>query len=171
MTPEQYDRWKDFALRLGAVWVSARRTKPSRAWVREQIEFFFEVYMDAEQATAIGSWDDTDMSCSVADLIETIVMNERPPFLKFDEEHERYEHRREAWLRRWVNPITGSIRAGLDVACKPSGGVVGFTVGHLRKMYPEGIPDWVATPDPPFRGDDGEPIDLRTRPDDESVWL
>jgi len=29
------------------------------------------------------------------------------------------------------------------MAVSPSAGVLGFTAGELRKMYPEGVPDWV----------------------------
>lgn len=37
------------------------------------------------------------------------------------------------------------IRAALDVAAAPSGGVVGYTVGDLRSMWaPRPLPKWVA---------------------------
>ena len=37
------------------------------------------------------------------------------------------------------------LRAGLDVAIPEecSSGVIGYTAGNIRKMYPEGIPSWV----------------------------
>lgn len=35
------------------------------------------------------------------------------------------------------------IRAGLDMAAEPSGGVLGFTAGDVRAMYPEGVPEWM----------------------------
>jgi hypothetical protein len=44
---------------------------------------------------------------------------------------------------QWVSPVTCCIRAGLDMAVSPSAGVLGFTAGDLRRMYPEGVPDWV----------------------------
>ena len=38
---------------------------------------------------------------------------------------------------------TSCVRAGLDVAVCPSGGVVGFDVGTLKRMYDGKIPDWI----------------------------
>lgn len=168
MTSDQYARWKDFAMRMSAVLQSRR---PSKKWIRERIEFFFEVYMTEKEAAGVVTWDDTEMSYAKGDLTEHVADVTQPGFLRLDEESKRYEDSRARWRERWVSPLICCIRAGLDVASKPSGGVVGFTVGDLRRMYPEGIPDWVAKPDPPFKDDDGQPIDLRTRPDEESVWL
>ena len=31
----------------------------------------------------------------------------------------------------------------MDCAYSPSMGVIGFTAGDIRRMYPEGVPDWV----------------------------
>ncbi len=53
-----------------------------------------------------------------------------------DTEHEKRQE-------QFCSPVTCCIRAGLDMAVNPSGGVLGFTAGDLRKMYPEGVPDWV----------------------------
>jgi hypothetical protein len=35
----------------------------------------------------------------------------------------------------------------LDCASAPSAGVIGFTAGDVRRMYPEGVPEWVFPPD------------------------
>ena len=51
----------------------------------------------------------------------------------------QWENRRD----RWCDPPTCCIRAGFDLAVSPSDGVMGFTAGDLRRMYPEGVPDWV----------------------------
>lgn len=53
----------------------------------------------------------------------------------------------EQWDDQWGGPVHCCIRAGLDCASEPSAGVVGFTAGDLREMYPEGVPDWVFPPD------------------------
>lgn len=42
-------------------------------------------------------------------------------------------------------PVVCCIRAGMDFAAAPSAGVIGFTAGDLRAMFPEGVPDWVKT--------------------------
>jgi hypothetical protein len=53
----------------------------------------------------------------------------------------------EQWEDQWGNPIRCCVRAGLDVASSPSAGVVGFSAGDVRTMYPEGVPSWVFAPD------------------------
>lgn len=57
-----------------------------------------------------------------------------------DEIEDRF---REQWSEQWGGPVRCCIRAGLDVASAPSAGVCGFSAGDIRKMYPEGVPDWV----------------------------
>ena len=52
----------------------------------------------------------------------------------------------EQWQDQWGGPVHCCIRAGLDFASAPSAGVIGFTAGDLRRMYPEGVPDWVFPP-------------------------
>lgn len=55
------------------------------------------------------------------------------------------------------------VRAAMDVACAPSAGVMGYTVGHLRRMWaPRRIPAWVTAF---FEGD------LDSAPDNGAVWL
>ncbi len=51
------------------------------------------------------------------------------------------------WDEQWGGPIECCIRAGLDCAFEGSGGVLGFTAGDLRRMYPEGVPIWVVGTD------------------------
>jgi len=53
-----------------------------------------------------------------------------------DDQHEKHQE-------QFCGPVTCCIRAGLDMAVAPSGGVLGFTAGDIRRMYPEGVPDWI----------------------------
>lgn len=53
----------------------------------------------------------------------------------------------EAWLEQWFDPVRCCLRAGIDFAGEASAGVLGFTAGDLRRMWPEGVPDWVFPPD------------------------
>jgi hypothetical protein len=53
----------------------------------------------------------------------------------------------EAWLEQWFGPVHCCVRAGIDFASEPSAGVVGFTAGDVRRMWPDGVPDWVFPPD------------------------
>ncbi len=47
------------------------------------------------------------------------------------------------WTETVGADIRCCLRAGLDCACEPSMGVMGFTAGDIRRMYPEGVPEWV----------------------------
>jgi hypothetical protein len=49
----------------------------------------------------------------------------------------------EQWDKQWGSPVCCCIRAGMDLASAPSAGVIGFTAGDVRAMFPEGVPDWV----------------------------
>lgn len=55
----------------------------------------------------------------------------------------RTDRQQELDEQRFCSPVSCCIRAGLDLAVKPSAGVAGFTAGDIRTMYPEGVPDWV----------------------------
>ena len=66
-------------------------------------------------------------------------------------------------FHRFEAQISCCIRAGFDVAVAPSAGVLGFTVGTLRRMYDGDIPDWISNF---FK----EPL-TDDVPDDMGVWL
>jgi hypothetical protein len=74
-----------------------------------------------------------------------------------------------AWDEQWISPVRCCIRAGLDVASNPSRyGVVGFTIGDIRKMYPQGIPQWIADQ---FVGADDKPVNFSACADDDRIGL
>lgn len=56
---------------------------------------------------------------------------------------------------RFAGPVRCCVRAGLGMAVDGGSGmgVLGFTVGDIRRMYPEGVPEWIAR-----RWDDAEVI-------------
>lgn len=88
-------------------------------------------------------------------------------------------------IERWSAPVHCCIRAGIDMASEPSMGVMGFTAGDIRRMYPEGVPDWLFGDEPldsvPINGVipgigfvPGEPVKNGTfadLPDNASMWL
>jgi hypothetical protein len=146
MNADQYERWKDFARRMVTVAVSSRKKKPSRAHTREIIEFFFECRMDPyDEWQRVKDWDYTGKAAGsnnypmcVGDHIRDIAEYHVPGYWGLPD-----GERGEAKIDRWMGPATCCIRAGLDLAAAPSAGVIGFTAGDLRRMYPEGVPDWV----------------------------
>lgn len=199
MTPLQYDRWKDFAMRMArACFIGQRR--PSPEWILENVTNFFERFFDdAEMAATVEDWDSApDYVCDrMSDF--ACDHDELPGYTRIrrdDEERvDRYRNRLRRqglddeavekmvdafenkldetieardcaafgqWEDQWLGPVSCCVRAGLDIACEPSAGVAGFTVGDLRAMYPEGIPDWIHDV---YEGK------LRSAADGEGVWL
>lgn len=59
--------------------------------------------------------------------------------------------------------VLACVRAGFDVAVEPSAGVVGFSVGDLRRAFRGSIPDWVSEFFPPGA--------LAEATDAQAVWL
>lgn len=143
----QYERWKDFARRMVNVAVSTRKRAPSRAHTLEIIEFFFECRMEPDEWMRVRSWDYTEKkvdkrwSMSVGDHMSDIREYHVPGYWSLP-----YGDRGDRVIERWMGPAMCCVRAGLDMASEPSAGVVGFTAGDLRRMYPEGVPDWVIPP-------------------------
>lgn len=144
MTKLQYERWQDFARRMVPIAVSARAKAPSRAATLEIIEFYFECRMDeGEEWQRVKDWDNTasenghyGMTAGghISDIAEHFV----PGYWSLPDGESG-----DAKIEKWIGPATCCIRAGLDVAVSPSAGVAGFTAGDIRRMYPEGVPDWV----------------------------
>jgi len=153
MTPEQYDRWKEFSLRM-AQHAFSKATLVRREKIYGSVENFFSLYDDGPKTVSqIVNWDNAP----------TYVCDAASDHLS-DHYHEREtKHGFEPRGNKFENQVSCCIRAGLDVASAPSGGVVGFTVGDLRRMYPDGLPEWViAGYDPPITAE---------TPDDAGVWL
>lgn len=141
---------------------AARRLK-----IEQDINAFFSWReRDSEETAAIVDWDNcppyqcggrTYYNPSVGDAVSSHLSAHQ---------HYRFNDRtgreRECG-NRFANQVSCCIRAGLDRASSPSAGVLGFTVGDLRRMYPDGLPDWVIEGyEPPITTD---------TPDDAAVWL
>ena len=102
-----------------------------RAWQRaglvcDMVSEFLDHYRGyAPRCRACSEYDDDDAECR-CDEIEYLYV--------------------EQWKEQWGGPVHCCIRAGLDMAVAPSGGVIGFTAGDVRRMYPDGVPSWVFPP-------------------------
>ena len=206
MTPEQYDRWKDFALRMART-CYAKSRRPSAEWIVGVVEDFFDgIDRDDDWTTTlIESWDhsadhpterqtwrsycgcngyrhehgEPNRNCDecrgsgthydffsgplVCDMVMEHFDSYEPSSpecaacrqSRYDDDYddslecrcdEIEEKHHEQWQEQWGNPVRCCIRAGLDFASAPSAGVIGFTAGDVRRMYPEGVPDWVFPP-------------------------
>ena len=143
------ERWQDFATRMAsAAWPNA--TENRQSIIANNTREFIETIRAA--APCITDWDGSDGGVCVGD--------ELMDFL----DARGYYHEDPDKHHRLANQISCCVRAGLDVASRPSAGVVGFDVSMLKRMWDgEEIPAWVREWfDPPIRPD---------TPDNERVWL
>lgn len=174
MTPEQYDRWQDFAARMAKTYYASSK-RPSAAWVLGTVEDFF-ANLDEHLVECIRNWDHSEPyppGHPYVGHVDYLGRAAHPSgagdeLTLFLEDYEGYaprcrvcreyestgecrceeidKHRHEQWQDQWGGPIHCCVRAGLDMASAPSAGVLGLTKGDLKRMYPEGIPDWVFPP-------------------------
>lgn len=165
MTPEQYNRWVRFALRMAhRGW--PRLPRKSRKKVAEMVKDFFRS-LDKELVPRIRSWDHTDRCevCAAAlvearqtqnwrkvntcpcdrtlvcDEVACLIQDRNPCEYNDDVFGGGYQYRQ--WEERWGGRVCCCIRAGLDLASAPSAGVLGFEVCDLRRMYRGNIPAWI----------------------------
>jgi len=160
MTPNQYRRWQDFALRMAHRGFGLRMRK-SRIFVAHCIRDFFDI-LDSDYfawddppndnlLARITAWDQTEDHPTwrdgyghgsngpyVTDLVEEMMEHWNPHYWC-----EASDPRYKRWDELWGDRIRCCVRAGIDMASDLSGGVVGFTVGEVRRMYRGCVPDWV----------------------------
>lgn len=178
MTPLEYTRWKDFALRMARTCYYGNR-RPTSKWIVEVVEDFFQCF-DESGIPCIVNWDNStdypvghryhgtdyyghaNRPYGVGDMM-SVFLDEYEGYAPRCKPCRIYEHPgkcrcdeidslfHEQWQEQWGGPIHCCIRAGLDFAANPSVGVLGFTAGDIRRMYPEGVPDWVFPPDEKLR--------------------
>lgn len=171
MTPTDYEHWKDFALRMAKL---PSRTPP-RKWVVEMVEWWFGLHNDPKfDIEDVNSWDQgpTYVCDNVSQFLWDRYEMDGPKgrFRLRNEEARR--NAEERWMGKWGGAVSCCIRAGLDMVAEPSMGVLGYTMGDLRKMYPEGFPEWLEKVLKEFVDPDKKkPINLKTLKDSAQLWL
>jgi hypothetical protein len=154
------ERWKDFALRMAKTQYK-KREHPDEAHILEQVELFFQ--MVEGDSVDFVNWDESaNGEESVSNIIsywyDDIWYNpngygsdRQQRFIDAIRCADRhceggyYDHLVEKIADQYETPLHCCIRAGMDMCFEQSAGVLGFTVGTLREMWPEGIPDWLAS--------------------------
>jgi hypothetical protein len=144
VTTEQFNRWRDFAVRMARHgWPTMTRQRKDE--IEQLCAGFFDGYC-ANSLEEIHDWDDP-----IGDWV--------------DEYNEHLYWRGEARGERLAQKVRCCLRAGLGAAVEggSGAGVLGFTVGTLRRMYGGTLPSWLAEQ---FTGGD-----MTTAPADMGVWL
>jgi hypothetical protein len=160
MTPQAYERWKEFAVRMAQRGLGLR-LKKSRDFVEECVLDFFGILDDELQCgdrlgaphdgllTRINGWDETDSHPTWRDPYNHI---SNGPYIcdmvraredAWNPYYWRENWQSERWDDHWGSRIRCCLRSGLDMAIGGAVGVIGFTAGDLRRMYPEGVPEWI----------------------------
>ena len=157
MNAVQFENWKTLSRGLAATafpeLTSARRARLVAA---------VESCIDRVACNGLETVDDWDQRVRCDNgLFEDSVSTRMDDYL-FDH---RYIVNKRAGERRgrFGTMVAACVRAGFDIAVRPSSGVVGFTLGDLRCAFQGAIPDWVASFfDPALPTDAGDGM---------SVWL
>lgn len=179
MTPAQYEHWCDFAIRMARTCYADHKRPGGQEildWVMEFLERWSEDYVH------VKNWDQSDDWDYVCDDFHSWEDDYCPNFwwrihdelvdesLDWEAREatasERAEKAQEQWTEQFMGPVRCCIRSALDMATEIGGGVVGFTLGDVRAMYPEGIPPFVRR-----HYEDDRQIFLDDLQDQEPIWL
>lgn len=100
----------------------------------------------------MSGWKDETIYYSLLDLCTDRELARRDRYREWWD-HDRlgsfwqdmYDELERRIIDHWADPVACCVRAGLGAAVKGGSGmgVLGFTAGEIRKMYPEGVPDFV----------------------------
>jgi len=128
MTERQFRRWRRLSIGLIAAY---HATKHRREKLLAETERFFDYLDEYGLWQHMISWDDSlEGEAYACDL--------------FSELFDCYSHwsGRRQYEGRFYSQLSGCIRAGMDVAAEPSAGVIGFTVGDVRRAFRWHLPKW-----------------------------
>lgn len=164
MTELQLKRWKQFSIRMAHHgWAGLPRK--SRRYVSGMVKDYFREWLAIsceEDSTLLGrieSWDNNarhpedngtcGWACKHRDHLICDEVDEMIDKVAPDSYRRGWRYRK--WDDLWGVRLRCCLRAGIDLASSPSMGVMGFSAGDLRQMYPFGVPEWVSGGDEPWK--------------------
>lgn len=158
MTAAQYERWKDFTLRMAAHYPGITDARRKRL-IDEIKDWFYWCEVD-ESWKHIISWDDSEEMPEKGRYGHTQWYSLCCDLFSEHFEEHNYHHKNPDREYKFHSQLSCCIRAGLDVAAEPSAGVLGFTIGDVKSFYDGEIPAWVndAYDNKLFGADDREHI-------------
>lgn len=157
MTAEQFRLCIDFSKRMALNGGYRNTPRRLREEVATETENFWRWNNDEDRPPLWTAWDD-GCGDEVSRYLWDAMWNYRGTEAEF-----------ERWRERPMQTLfVCSIRSAIDMVVAPSAGVAGFTVGDLRRMYPDGIPAWF--PDD-WKDSRGKHRPLAKMKDSEGIWL
>jgi len=126
-------------------------TKERKAKIIEEVKSYFYWRDFQGDWKEIEDWDGNKDTYYLSDCVDD-----------FFDEYRHYNRKQDYYTGKFYCQITSCIRAGIDVAVEPSGGVLGFTAGDIRRMFNGKVPNWVK---------EWFEFDFDTILDGEPLWL
>ena len=185
MNRVQYRRWKDFAIRMSQKGWCIREImrKEHQNTVIPAVAHFFELmkWSYKDDIIRIESWDDTRTDTShgqdcyghypigpyICDIVSEHLNGYNPFYFYYEDEE--FDKAYEDFNERWCNRVRCCIRASLDLAVEPSGGVFGFTKSDFERMYPKGVPKWIQN-SWSKRNAHWKPVEWDDIPEEAKLW-
>lgn len=156
MNKTQLKRWKKVSVGL-AKNAYPNMTEARRKLLVAEIENFIDRVTYNFDLDQINDWDGNVGRCHVCDELSDYLWDNRYEF----------ERERKGWVDvvqgKFGNTLSCCIRAGFDMAVAPSAGVLGYTVGDLRRIFAGKLPTWVTS--------HFDATALAAAGDAEGVWL
>lgn len=160
MTEQNFQRWQDFSLAMAGRYPGATERRRSKLFA--EVEDFFDELRSCHDPGEIGDWD----GYGAHGKRELLAVRDFATVF-FDEYNHSWGYNGGGENRsdrgRFYSQLLSTIRVGLDVAYRPSAGVVGFTAGDVRAIFDGSVPEWFLNLDW-----DTEFVDL---PDDALIQL
>jgi hypothetical protein len=150
MDAEQVTRWKDMARRLCYhAWPEKTNERKARLW--KEALYFIEEHAGYDLRGWCESGGDDPYAC---DLFDDAFWDDYGRSIDRDEDINTDP-------RYFFNQLRCVIRASLN-ALFGDEGILGFTVGDLRRMFDGAIPDWISQqyehPETLLQADDAAPV-------------
>lgn len=132
MTPEQFEHWQDFCFRM-ITHANPDLNEDEQLEARTVAEGILDVA--GAEREHIAGWDGQG-GFYVCDHVANWLAD--TGHLSWDDVTSERDYTDVGMA------VACAVRAGLDMACQPSGGVLGYDMDDIRRMYPECIPAWLA---------------------------
>jgi hypothetical protein len=160
LTQQQKDRILDFAKRMvfkGYEKLTQRRK--DRLW--HDVEWFLS------DALEEGHWGwetgGTEETFSMCDWITERFEKDQFPSGRWEKKVCDYGED-----PKYFRMLSATCRAAMDVVGEAGGGVLGWTVGDMKRMYDGQLPDWF---DIDWKNEENGVVKLQNEPDEAGVWL
>lgn len=158
MTNEQFKRWAQCAIRMAIHCTEGTEARKKK--VVKEVKDYFRWRIFQQDWHDIHDWDGNKDTYYLCDTVR-----------EFFEKYLHWNSKNEEYEGRFHDQIVCCIHAGFDMAVPDgasAGGVIGYTVGDVRKMFNGIIPDWLLSD---WLDKNENPIDIQSLGDNERLWL